>query len=42
MTVDKGKITIDDVDIENISRDDLRRNIAMVLPGHSSFYRDGP
>lgn len=29
--IDKGKITIDDVDIKNISRDDLRRNIAMVL-----------
>ncbi|MCI6705939.1 MULTISPECIES: ABC transporter ATP-binding protein [Eisenbergiella] len=29
--IDKGKITIDDVDIKDIARDDLRRNIAMVL-----------
>lgn len=29
--IDEGKITIDDVDIRDIARDDLRRNIAMVL-----------
>lgn len=29
--IDKGTITIDGIDIKDISRDDLRRNIAMVL-----------
>ena len=29
--IDEGKITIDDVDIRDIRRDNLRRNIAMVL-----------
>ena len=29
--IDEGKITIDGEDVRNIARDDLRRNIAMVL-----------
>ena len=29
--INEGKITIDDVDIRDIRRDNLRRNIAMVL-----------
>lgn len=29
--IDEGRITIDDTDIRDIARDDLRRNIAMVL-----------
>lgn len=29
--IDEGKITIDGVDVRDIARDDLRRNIAMVL-----------